>query len=167
MVKSFADMNHSQPLNMLVQAVHILKTVHLHEFVDRESAKTFCLQNNNAVGISQTSSNKFVVYSTSIGPPFKIPDEAIALLTPNWIFLKAHYYARKTNILCNLKNSKHIINKKGRVREAFQLSKNISIKLVHHTCVSLDHKPCKNCKNTKSHAKCLAGYEFYALCKGN
>ena len=131
-----------------------------------EAAKTFCIESQTALGVSETPHDDYVVYSTALGPPFKIPDQTLKALEikPKWTYLKAHYYARNINVLCNLKGAKHTIAKKGRVRESFHLSKAVAVKLIHHTCLALDQKPCANCKKRKAHARCLAGYEYYALC---
>lgn len=144
----------------------MMEQVDAHHFTTCDEAKTFCKSNKKAIGVSNTKDDDYVVYSTSIGPPFKIPDKTLKCLKiePNWMYLKAHYFERNVNMLCNLKKSSHKISKKGRVRESFVLSDSISVKLVHHTCVALGQEPCANCKKKRAHNKCLAGYEFYALC---
>ena len=152
--------------NALLGAIDIMEQVDFHHFEDSESAKTFCIATHNALGVSEANKDDYIVYSTPLGPPFKIPDQTMKCLAiqPNWMYLKAHYSARNVNILCNLKGSQHAISKKGRVRESFRLSHNVSVKLIHHTCLALDQKPCVNCKKRKAHARCLGGYEFYGLC---
>ena len=144
----------------------MMEQVESRHFEDSEAAKTFCIATHNALGVSHAKKGDYVVYSTAIGPPFKIPDHTLKCLTiqPKWMYLKAHYSARNINVLCNLKGSKHTIGKKGRVRESFVLSDKVAVKLIHHTCLALDQKPCANCKKRRAHARCLAGYEFYALC---
>ena len=144
----------------------MVEQVDSRHFDDSEAAKTFCKATPNALGVSYAKENDYVVYSTAVGPPFKIPDKTLKCLAihPNWMYLKAHYSARNINVLCNLKGSTHTIGKKGRVRESFVLSDEVAVKLIHHTCLALDQQPCVNCKKRRAHAKCLAGYEFYALC---
>ena len=152
--------------NALIGAIDMMEQVDSRHFDNSESAKTFCIATQNALGVSQTKQDDYVVYSTALGPPFKIPDKTLKCLSiePKWMYLKAHYPARNINVLCNVKGSTHTIEKKGRVRESFVLSDSVAVKLIHHTCIALDQKPCCNCKKRKAHAKCLAGYEFYALC---
>lgn len=153
-------------INVLIGAIDMMEQVDFRHFDDSEGAKTFCIATQNALGVSHAKKNDYVVYSTAVGPPFKIPDQLLRCLAikPNWIYLKAHYATRNINVLCNLKGSTHKITKKGRVRESFILSDKVSVKLIHHTCSALNHKPCANCKKRRAHARCLAGYEFYALC---
>ena len=152
--------------NALIGAIDMMEQVSSHHFQDKDSAKTFCIATQNALGVSQTQQNDYVVYTTALGPPFKIPDQTMKCLSikPKWMYLKAYYSARNVNILCNLAGSTHTIGKKGRVGESFALSKGVAVKLVHHTCVALDQKPCVNCKKRKAHARCIGGCEFYALC---
>ena len=153
-------------LNALIGAIEMVEEVESHHFDNADSAKTFCIATQNALGVSHTKQDDYVVYSTARGPPFKIPDKTLKCLSikPKWMYLKAHYSARNINVLCNVKGSTHTIGKKGRVRESFVLSDSVAVKLIHYTCLALEQKPCCNCKKRKAHAKCLAGYEFYAPC---
>lgn len=153
-------------INVLLGAIDIVEQVDVHHFDNCESAKSFCIASENALGVCQVRKDDYVVYSTARGAPFKIPERTLKCLAikPKWTYLKAHYFVRNINVLCNLKGSTHTIAKKGRVRESFVLSKSVAVKLMHYTCLALEQKPCVNCKNKRSHAKCLAGYEFYSLC---
>ena len=159
------DTNRASPdFNALIKAVEKVEGHSTSYFKDSKEAKVSCLEDLRAIGVAQEG-EQFVVVSTKLGPPYKMPSRNGAKdLT--WLYLKAYYEPATVNVLCNMKKSIKTIHKQGRVRESYKLQNGMQIKLFHHSCTALQSvKPCRNCKHKKAHARCLSGSQFYCLSK--
>ena len=58
-----------------------------------------------------------------------------------------------------------VMNKRGSVRQNYNVSNDFIIKQIHHTCVALDRENvCRNCAHPKWNSRCVRGHTTFFIC---
>lgn len=88
-----------------------------------------------------------------------------AMDTLNWMYLRCFYKRIDRFVRTKVNDIVPVINKRGSVRQTYNISDRFMIKQIHHTCVALAHENvCRNCSHPKWNSRCVRGHTTFFIC---
>ena len=129
-------------------------------FTTLNEAKNAFETHLHAIGVFQTDDMYTVRVMTDITD---VPYYAVDGL--NWMYVRCFYKKIDKFVRTKVIDIVPVINKRGSVRQTYNVSDDFILKQIHHTCLALDHENvCRNCDHPKWNSRCFRGHTTFFIC---
>ena len=82
-----------------------------------------------------------------------------------WLYIRCFYKKIDKFVRTKVIDIVPVINKRGSVRQTYNVSDDFMIKQIHHTCVALEHENvCRSCSHPKWNSRCIRGHTTFYIC---
>ena len=82
-----------------------------------------------------------------------------------WMYVRCFYKKIDKFIRTKVIDIEPVINKRGSVRRTYNISADLIIKQIHHTCVALEYENvCRTCSHPRWNSRCICGHTTFYIC---